>query len=60
VAKKRKRGRPKHADDPPVVLATTIPKSLDRALREFAKSSGRPRSEHLAAALRAYLRHNKT
>ena len=27
-------GRPKHKDDPPVILATTIPKSLNRALRE--------------------------
>ena len=34
VAKKRGPGRPKHKDDPPVILATTIPKSLDRALRE--------------------------
>ena len=33
VAKKRPR-RLKHADDPPVILATTIPKSLDRALRQ--------------------------
>jgi hypothetical protein len=56
VAKKRGPGRPKHKGDPPVVLATTIPKSLDRALREHAKATGRPRSEHLAAAIRAYLR----
>jgi hypothetical protein len=34
VAKKRGPGRPKHQDDPPVILAATIPKSLDRALRE--------------------------
>jgi len=34
VAKKRGHGRPKHTDDPPVILTTTIPKSLDRALRE--------------------------
>ena len=38
-----------------MILATTIPKSLDVALREHAKATGRPRSEHLAAALRAYL-----
>jgi hypothetical protein len=56
VAKKRGRGRPKHSDDPPVILATTIPKSLDRALREHAKATGRPRSEHLAEAIRAYLK----
>ena len=56
VAKKRGPGRPKHKDDPPVILATTIPKSLDRALREHAKVTGRPRSEHLADAIRAYLR----
>jgi len=55
VAKKRGPGRPKHKDDPPVILATTIPKSLDRALREHAKVTGRPRSEHLADAIRAYL-----
>ena len=40
VAKKRGPGRPKHKDDPPVILATTIPKSLDRALREHAKVTG--------------------
>ena len=34
VSTKRGRGRPKHTDDRPVFLATTIPKSLDRALRE--------------------------
>ena len=56
VAKKRGPGRPKHKDDPPVILATTIPKSLDRALREHAKVTGRPRSEHLADAIRAYVR----
>jgi len=55
MAKKRGRGRPKHTDDPPVILATTIPKSLDRALREHARVTGRPRSEHLAEAIRAYL-----
>jgi hypothetical protein len=56
VAKKRGRGRPKHSEDPPVILATTIPKSLDRALREHAKLTGRPRSEHLSEAIRAYLK----
>jgi hypothetical protein len=56
VAKKRGPGRPKHADDPPVILATTIPRSLDGALREHAKVTGQPRSEHLAAAIRAYLK----
>jgi GNAT superfamily N-acetyltransferase len=30
-------GRPKHTDDPPVILATTIPKSLD-----CAPENGRP------------------
>ena len=60
VAKKRGPGRPKHKDDPPVILATTIPKSLDRALREHAKVTGRPRSEHLADAIRAYLRRAAT
>jgi hypothetical protein len=60
VAKKRGPGRPKHKDDPPVILATTIPKSLDRALREHARVTGRPRSEHLADAIRAYLRRAAT
>jgi hypothetical protein len=60
VAKKRKRGRPQHKEDPPVILATTIPKSLDRALREHAKATGRPRSEHLAAAIRAYLKKGRS
>jgi hypothetical protein len=49
------RRRLRHTDAPPVILATTIPTSLDRALREHAKVMGRPRSEHLAAAIRAYL-----
>jgi hypothetical protein len=40
VPKKRGPGRPKHGDDPPVILATTIPKSLDLALREHAKATG--------------------
>lgn len=52
--KKRGPGRPKHKEDPPVILATTIPKSLDRASREHAKVTSRPRSEHLADAIRAY------
>ena len=56
VAKKRGPGRPKHTDDPPVILATNIPKSLDRVLREHAKATGRPRSELLAEAIRAYLK----
>jgi Ribbon-helix-helix protein, copG family len=60
VTKKRGPGRPKHKDDPPVILATTIPKSLDRALREHAKVTGRPRSEHLADAIRAYLKRAAT
>ena len=59
VATKRGPGRPKHADDSPVILATTIPKSLDRALREHAKATAKPRSEHLATAIRAYLRKEK-
>jgi hypothetical protein len=43
----------------PIVLATTIPKSLDRTLREHATATGKPRSEHLAAAIRAYVRKEK-
>lgn len=40
MAKKRGPGRPKYTDDPPVNLATTIPKSFDRALREHSKGDG--------------------
>ncbi len=53
--KKRGPGRPKR-DDPPKMLATTIPESLYDAFRAFAKASDRPQSEHLADALRAYLK----
>jgi hypothetical protein len=38
------------------MLATTIPKSLYDEFRALAKASDRPQSEHLADALRAYLR----
>lgn len=54
--------RSEHAVDrstltlPPVILATTIPRSLARALREHAKATNKPRSEHLAAAIQAYLK----
>jgi hypothetical protein len=63
ASSKRPRGRPAHVTDPPVLLATTIPESLDRLLREIARETGRPRSEHLVRALRAYCRRyrrNKT
>jgi hypothetical protein len=59
VAKKRKRGQPKHVADPPVALATTIPESFDRALRKLARVKGRPCSEHLAEAIRTHLAKHK-
>jgi hypothetical protein len=45
-----RRSRITSTDDPPVILAATIPKSLDRALREHAKATRRGRSELLAGA----------
>jgi hypothetical protein len=54
VSKKRGPGRPKHEDDPPVVLSTTVPTSARDALHALAKKRGRPLSELLAAAIRAY------
>ena len=53
---KPKRGRPAHTDDPPVLLSTSIPGSVDRILRELAVRSGRPRSELIADAVLAYAR----
>jgi hypothetical protein len=53
---KRKAGRPPHVDDPPVLLSTSIPTSVDRTLRELSAVLGRPRSELLADAIRAYAR----
>lgn len=53
-APKPKRGRPAHADDPPVLLSTTIPASSDRLLRELSAKLDRPRSELLAEAIKAY------
>jgi metal-responsive CopG/Arc/MetJ family transcriptional regulator len=52
----KKRGRPKHADDPPVLLSTSIPQSVDHLLRELSQQLGRPRSELIADAVRAYAR----
>jgi hypothetical protein len=56
---RRPRGRPPHTEDPPVPLATTIPRSIDRALRQLAADTDRPMSEHLAHALRTYIRRQK-
>jgi hypothetical protein len=53
---KQKRGRPAHTDDPPVLLSTTIPTSIDRLLRDLSTRIGRPRSELVADAVRAYAR----
>jgi hypothetical protein len=55
--KKRGPGRPKHTDDPPVKLMTTIPKSIDRLLTVLKERTGRPRSELIAEALRSYAKH---
>jgi predicted transcriptional regulator len=59
VAKKRTPGRPKHTDDPPVVLSTTVPTSVRQALDHAAAKTGRPLSELLADAIRAYTKKNK-
>jgi len=55
-APKPSRGRPPHTDDPPVLLSTSIPTSVDLLLRELAEKLSRPRSELLAEAIRAYAR----
>jgi hypothetical protein len=55
-----KRGRPAHKDDPPVLLSTSIPASADKMLRELSDQIGRPRSELLADAIRAYARRFRT
>jgi metal-responsive CopG/Arc/MetJ family transcriptional regulator len=52
--KKRGPGRPKHVDDPPAKLGTTIPQSVVRLLDRLTAQMGQPRSEVVAAALRAY------
>jgi hypothetical protein len=51
-----RRGRPAHTDDPPVLLSTSIPSTVDRILRELSDRLERPRSELLAEAIRAYAR----
>jgi hypothetical protein len=51
-----KRGRPAHRDDPPILLSTTIPSSIDRLLREISERLQRPRSELLSEAVRALAR----
>jgi len=56
LVKKSKRGRPPHTDDPPVLLSTSIPRSIDRLLRQLSTTLQRPRSELLADAIRAYAR----
>jgi hypothetical protein len=54
--KAARRGRPPHADDPPVFLGTTIPTSVDKLIREISATLGRPKSEILADAIRGYAR----
>jgi len=39
-----------------VLLSTSIPTSVDAILRELSDKQGRPRSELLADAIRAYAR----
>jgi hypothetical protein len=51
-----RRGRPAHLDDPPVMVGTTIPSSINKLLKELSVRLGRPRSELLADAIRAYAR----
>ncbi|HYT73506.1 MAG TPA: ribbon-helix-helix domain-containing protein [Vicinamibacterales bacterium] len=55
VARPR-RGRPPHTDDPPVMVGTTVPTSINRLLMDLSRRLGRPRSEILADAIRAYAR----
>jgi hypothetical protein len=51
---KRKRGRPKHATDPPKLFSTTIPMSVYGLLQELSERLERPKSEVLTEAIRAY------
>lgn len=51
---KPKIGRPPHAD-PPVFIATNLPKSLRDQLKALAGATDIPMSEHLADAVAAYL-----
>jgi hypothetical protein len=53
-------GRPPHLDDPPVLLSTTIPTSVDALLRELSAATGRPRSELLTEAVRIMARRYST
>jgi len=53
---KSRRGRPRHSDDPPKLFSTTIPESVYKVLDGLARSQGRPKSEILADAIRAYAR----
>ena len=43
---------PKHADDPPVKLMTTVPESVSELLDSLKQRLGRPRSEIIADAVR--------
>ena len=53
---KRRLGRPAHRDDPPKLFSTTIPTSIYEALDELSRKHGRPKSELLTDAIRAYAR----
>jgi hypothetical protein len=55
VTKKGGPGRRPHAA-PPKMFSTNIPRSLYERLDRLAKATGKPKSVHLEAALRAYLR----
>lgn len=59
VAKKRGRGRPKHAEDPPVLFATTIPKSVHLALKHAKATTGKKFSEILTEALLEYAKRHR-
>ena len=47
-------GRPPHKDDPPEMVGTTVPKSVNRLLKQLSTTLDRPKSEVLAEAIRAY------
>jgi hypothetical protein len=51
-----RRGRPAHLDDPPVMVGTTVPRSVYRLLNDLSVRLNRPKSEILADAIRSYSR----
>jgi hypothetical protein len=49
-----RRGRPPHREDPPKLFSTTIPISVYALLDDISARQGRPKSEVLTDAIRAY------